>query len=59
MTTKTAKQKRTVLFASIPREVHDILRYISYEEKRSIADIAREAIDDFIKRWKAEKGKEK
>lgn len=48
MPTKTAQRKRVVLFASITREMHDALRYIAFKEKRSIADIAREAINAYI-----------
>jgi len=39
---------RVVLFASIDRAQHEALRYIAYKEKRSIADITREALNNYI-----------
>lgn len=39
---------RVVLFASIDRAQHEALRYIAYKEKRSIADVTREAISKYI-----------
>jgi valyl-tRNA synthetase len=42
------KNGRVVLFASIERAQHDALRYIAYKEARSIADIAREALNDYL-----------
>ena len=39
---------RVVLIASIEESQHEALRYIAYREKRSIADVAREALKDFI-----------
>ena len=39
---------RGVLFASIDRAQHEALRYIAYKEKRSIADITREALNKYI-----------
>lgn len=39
---------RVVLFASIDRSQHDALRYIAYKEKRSIADITREVLNNYI-----------
>jgi hypothetical protein len=43
------KANRVVLFGSIDREQHDTLRYIAYRERRSIADIVREAISQYLK----------
>ena len=40
---------RVVLFASIDRAQHEALRYIAYKEKRSIADITREALDKYVR----------
>jgi len=39
---------RVVLFASIDREQHEALRYIAYKEKRSIADVTREALNKYV-----------
>ncbi len=39
---------RVVLFASIDRAQHEALRYIAYKEKRSIADVTREAISKYM-----------
>ncbi len=39
---------RVVLFASIERAQHDDLRYIAYKEARSIADIVREALNEYL-----------
>jgi predicted transport protein len=39
---------KVVLFASIEKSQHDALRYIAYKEARSIADIVREALNDYL-----------
>jgi len=39
---------RVVLFASIDRAQHEALRYIAYKEKRSIADVTREALNNYV-----------
>ena len=39
---------KVVLYTSIEGTQRDALRYIGYKEKRSIADITREAIADYI-----------
>ncbi len=39
---------KVVLFASIEKAQHDALRYIAYKEKRSIADVTREAISKYM-----------
>ena len=36
------------LFAAIEREQHDALRAIAFAERKSIADIAREALTEYI-----------
>lgn len=36
------------LFAAIEAEQHEALRTIAFQEHRSIADIVRQAIDQFI-----------
>ena len=38
------------LFAAIEAEQHEALRTIAFQERRSIADIVRQAIDQFIDR---------
>lgn len=44
------KRKAPVtLFAAIESEQHELLRTIAFEERRSIADLVRQAIDDLIK----------
>lgn len=40
--------KRAVLFVGIEDAQHEALRFIAYQEKRSIADVAREAIEGYI-----------
>jgi len=37
------------LFAAIEEKQHEALRFIAYKERRSIADIVREAIAQYIK----------
>lgn len=37
-----------VLFASIEREHHEKLRTLSFQTHRSIADLTREAIENYI-----------
>ena len=39
---------KVILIISIERVQHDALRYIAYEEKKSIAAIAREAFDRYL-----------
>jgi hypothetical protein len=51
---KRESEKRVVLFAAIDRAQHEALRYIAFRERRSIADVAREALDEYI----AQKSKE-
>jgi hypothetical protein len=36
------------LFAAIESDQHELLRKIAFEERRSIADVVREAIDRLI-----------
>jgi hypothetical protein len=36
------------LFAAIEAEQHEALRRIAFQERRSIADIVRQAIDEFV-----------
>lgn len=40
---------RVVLFIGIEEAQHKALRFIAYKEKRSLADVGREAIDKYIK----------
>lgn len=40
------------LFAAIEAEQHEALRRIAFEERRSIADVTREAITEYIARRK-------
>ncbi|MBE0415083.1 MAG: hypothetical protein IBX36_00875 [Dehalococcoidia bacterium] len=45
---------RVILFASIEEAQHEALHYIAYKEKRSIADITREALANYITRKSTE-----
>lgn len=47
---------RVVLFASIERAQHDALRYIAYKERRSIADVTRHALNNYIEQKSSEYG---
>ena len=38
------------LFAAIKAEQHEALRTIAFQERRSIADVVRQAINEFIRR---------
>ena len=40
--------KRVVLYAAIGEPHHDALRYIAFKEKRSVADVTREAIEQYL-----------
>ncbi len=55
---RMAREKKlenpVTLFAAIEKDQHDALRFIAFKERRSIADIAREAIENYI-REKSEK----
>ncbi len=43
------------LFAAITVEQHEVLRTIAFREKRSIADVVREALDNFIEKKQKER----
>lgn len=51
---KPVQGKRSVLFAIIDESQHEALRYIAYKERRSIADVTREAIQRYIDAKSAE-----
>ena len=38
------------LFAAIETEQHEQLRLIAFRERRSLADVVREAIDEFLEK---------
>lgn len=38
------------LFAAIEAKQHEALRTIAFRERRSIADVVRQAIDEFVRR---------
>jgi hypothetical protein len=40
--------KRVVLYAAIGEPHHDALRFIAFKEKRSVADVTREAIEQYL-----------
>lgn len=42
-------QSPVTLFAAIEESQHEAIRYIAYKEKKSIAEIVREALDEYIK----------
>ncbi len=42
-------QSPVTLFAAIEESQHEALRYIAYKEKKSIAEIVREALENYIK----------
>lgn len=39
-----------VLFAAIEAEQHEVLRTIAFSERRSLADVVRQALAEFIER---------
>ena len=38
------------LFAAIEQDQHDALRRLAFEQRRSLADVTRDALTDYIKR---------
>lgn len=50
MTRMKKLETPVTLFAAIEAEQHDALRTIAFQERRSIADIVRQAIDELIER---------
>ncbi len=38
------------LFAAVESRQHEALREIAFKERRSLADVVREALDEFLKR---------
>lgn len=49
---KKIKTEKVVLFAAISKDVYERLREIRYRERKSIAQITREAIDLYLKNKK-------
>lgn len=43
------------LFAAVEKSQHETLRKVTFEERRSIADVVRDAIDFYIKNRKRKK----
>lgn len=43
------------LFAAIEAKQHETLRAIAFHERRSIADVVREALSEYIKNHRVEK----
>jgi predicted nucleotidyltransferase len=41
------------LYAAIEREQHEALRSIAFSERRSLADVARDALNQYIERYKS------
>jgi hypothetical protein len=41
--------ERITLFAAILKEQYDSLRFIAYKERKSLAEVTREAIDTYLK----------
>ncbi len=42
-------QNPVTLFAAIEESQHEAIRYMAYKEKKSIAEVVREALDSHIK----------
>ena len=43
-------QTPVTLFAAVEEKQHDALRELAFKEKRSLADLVREALDEFLRR---------
>jgi hypothetical protein len=41
---------RVTLFAAIGKEQYEAIRFIAYKEKKSLAEITRESLDDYIEK---------
>ena len=50
MTRMKKLETPVTLFAAIESEQHELLRTIAFQEHRSIADVVRQAIDEFVGR---------
>ncbi len=48
MATKKKLKDRVILFASVERKQHDALRAISFKTHRSIAELTRNALKEYI-----------
>ena len=48
MTRMKKLETPVTLFAAIEAEQHEALRTMAFQERRSIADIVRQAIDEFV-----------
>ncbi|MEA3334460.1 MAG: CopG family transcriptional regulator [Chloroflexota bacterium] len=44
--------KRTQIY--LPEELHDTVRRIAYEQRRSMADVIREAVSSYVDRQSAD-----
>jgi len=45
------------LFAAIEAKQHEALREIAFKEKRSLADVVREALDEYVGRRTKKRGR--
>ena len=41
---------RVTLFAAIGKEQYEAIRFIAYKEKKSLAEITRESLNDYIEK---------
>lgn len=48
------KEEKVTLFAAIRKDQYDLLRYIALIENKSIAEVTREALDNYIDSKKPE-----
>lgn len=46
-------QDQATLYAEVPRELHKAVRDQAYEERRSIAALVRDAVEQYLNRAKA------
>ncbi len=52
MSKKRKLDSPVTLFAAIEREQHEALRSIAFSERRSLADVTRDALTQYIERHK-------
>lgn len=54
MRQKTEQKSKPILYAPTSPEQHEAVRLIAFEQKKSMADIIREAVDQYLERMKLE-----
>lgn len=47
---QNAKKDRVALYVLVPQEVHELLQNLSFLEGRTLSDLTRAALDEYVER---------